>query len=48
MLSDRAHAIEIEKGIDKPIVRYATEFFPFLSASLEDIKRRKNWTKLFS
>jgi hypothetical protein len=48
MLSDQAHAMEIEKGIDRPIIPYATEFFPFLLASLNGIKRRKNWTKLFS
>jgi hypothetical protein len=47
-LSDRAHSMGIEKGIDRPIVPYATEFFPFFLASLDDIKRRKNWTKLFS
>jgi len=48
ILSDQAHAMEVEKGIDRPIVPYATEFFHFFLASLDDVKRRKNWTKLFS
>jgi hypothetical protein len=47
ILCDRAHAIELQKGIDDPIVPYATEFFPFFLASLDSVKQRKNWTRLF-
>jgi hypothetical protein len=47
VLCDHAHAIEIKKGIDDPLVPYATEFFPFFLASLDTVKRRKSWTALF-
>jgi hypothetical protein len=48
ILSDSAHAMEVEKEIVRPVVPYATEFFPFFLASLDNVRRRKNWTKLFS
>lgn len=47
VLCAQAHEIEVETGIDKPTVPYATEFFPFFLASLENVKRRKNWTRIF-
>lgn len=47
VLCAQAHAIEVQKGIDYPIVPYATEFFPFLLTSLDSVKQRKNWTRLF-
>lgn len=47
LLCEQAHAIEGEKGFDTLCVPYATEFFPFFLASLDSVKRRKNWTKLF-
>ncbi|MCU1225109.1 MAG: hypothetical protein JWQ42_3202 [Edaphobacter sp.] len=46
-LCSQAHAIEIGKGIDYPIIPYATEFFPFFLATLDSVKKRKDWTKIF-
>ena len=46
-LCERAHEMEIAKGIDGPVIPHATEFFPFLLTTLELVKRRKAWTGLF-
>ena len=46
-LCGQAHAIEDRKGIEGPRIPYATEFFPFFHASFDDVKRRKDWTKIF-
>lgn len=46
-LCERAHEMEIAKGIDGPVIPHATEFFPFLLTTLDLVKRRKAWTGLF-
>ncbi len=48
VLSDQVHKIEVEKGINEPTVPYITEFFPFFLASLDSVRRRRNWTKIYS
>lgn len=42
-----AHAMEIEKGIQQPVVPHLEEFFPFGLTFKQTAIRRKAWTSLF-
>lgn len=46
-LCDQAHHIEDAKGVATPNVPYVTEFFPFFFSTLDSVRGRKNWTRLF-
>lgn len=43
-----AHAVEIGKGLQQPLVPHLEEFFPFALTTKGEALRRKNWSSLFN